>query len=291
MGVLLDLRTSASLKKKGRTPVVSGLFYPDDRAEMEAQIRVFGLECGVGGRASAIIAPHGAWNLSGALAATAFSAAAGRSNEISRVVILGNIHRIEKPGVFFSDSHFFETPLGKLPVDLQICESLHSCSTLFEVNDIPHLQETSVEVLLPLVQFCFPGAAIVPILMGGKQPRLISSLARALRIILEPIMAHTLLVVSSNLSIHADEQTARSATETCIQLLQENRTDEFIAGIYDGRIRACGGALIASLLESGLMDGKSARLVTGPLVRAQGEWGDFTCYAGIAFRENGAVEK
>jgi AmmeMemoRadiSam system protein B len=289
MGNSAGLRCDTSLKKKGRTPVVSGLFYPDDTAEMEAHLRAFGLESGVGSagieyNASAIIAPHGAWALSGAVAAAAFSTAAGRADKISRVVILGNIHQLEKPGVFFSDSRFFETPLGKLPVDLRLCESLHSCSTLFELNDIPHLQETSVEVLLPMVQFCFPGAVIVPILVGGRQPRLISSLARALRVILEPIMASTLLVVSSNLSIHPDEQMARSSAETCIRLLEENRVDEFIAGLYDGRISACGGALIASLLESGLMDGKPARLVKGPLVSAQGEWGNVTCYAGIAFK-------
>jgi AmmeMemoRadiSam system protein B len=275
------------LKAKGRSPVVSGLFYPDDRAELTARISAYGLESGIGGKAQAIIAPHGAWDLSGSLAAAAFSAAAGRAHNkpggISRVVILGNIHRIENPGVFFSDSHFFETPLGKLPVDLQICESLCSCSTLFEINDIPHLQETSVEVLLPLVQFCFPGAAIVPILVGGRQPKLISSLAWALRVILEPIMANTLLVISSNISIHHDEQTARTEAETCIRLLEENRTGEIIAGIYDGRISACGGALIASLLESGLMDGKPARFVTEPLVSARGERDDTTYYAGIAF--------
>ncbi|GHU60772.1 MEMO1 family protein [Spirochaetia bacterium] len=286
--------------------MVSGLFYPDDTAEMETQLRAFGLESGGGGKAgaaagsaSALIAPHGAWPLSGAVAAAAISAAAGRAkaagqgsapvwkkgDTVSLVVILGTIHQVEKPGVFFSDSHFFETPLGKLPVDLKISEALHSCSTLFEVNDIPHLQETSVEVLLPLVQFCFPGASIVPILMRGNQPRLISSLARALRIVLEPIMANTLLVISSNISSHADEQMARINAETCIHLLEENRTDEFIAGLYDGRISACGGALIASLLESGLMKGKTARLVTGPLVSAQGERGDTTCYAGIAFEK------
>ena len=274
---------TALVKAKGRSPVVSGLFYPEDRTGMNARLRSFGLESGVGGKASAIIAPHGAWELSGAVAAKAFQAAAGRAAEISRVVILGNIHRVEEPGVFFTDSHFFETPLGKLPVDQEISESLTSCSTLFAVNDFPHLQETSVEVLLPLAQFCFPAAAIVPILMGGSQPRLIAALARAMRIILEPLMDSVLLVVSSNLSIHNDPQMARTEAETSIRLLEENRTDELISGIHAGRISSCGGALIASLLESGLLAGKTPRLVSGPLVTAQGELGNTTCYAGIAF--------
>jgi AmmeMemoRadiSam system protein B len=271
------------LRFKNRSPVVSGLFYPDDRAELTAQLRGFGLEHGVGGAASAIIAPHGAWELSGAVAAGAFRAAAGRSNTVSTVVILGNIHHTEQPGVYFSDSCFFTTPLGRQRVDQDMCEALASCSTLFEINDIPHLQETSVETLLPMAKYCFPAATIVPILMKGAQPRLIAVLGRALRIILEPLMHTTLLVVSSNISVHADEQSAREAAETCIRLLEENKTEDFIAGLYNGRISSCGGALIAALLESGLVAGKNARLTAGPLTNARGERGDTTCYAGIAF--------
>jgi AmmeMemoRadiSam system protein B len=259
------------------------LFYPDDRAEMAAQLHSFGLERGLGGAASAIIAPHGAWELSGAVAAGAFRSAAGRSNTVSTVVILGNIHYTESPGIYFSDSCFFTTPLGRLRVDQDICESLASCSTLFEINDIPHLQETSVETLLPMAEYCFPAATIVPILMKGVQPRLIAVLSRALRIILEPIMDTTLVVISSNIASHADEQAARQEAETCIRLLEKNKARSFIAALYDGRISPCGGALIAALLESGLVEDKPARLTAGPLASARGERGDTTYYAGIAF--------
>jgi AmmeMemoRadiSam system protein B len=271
------------LKSRNRSPVVSGLFYSADRAELLAQLRGFGLERGVGGAASAIIAPHGAWGLSGAVAAGAFRAAAGRSNRVSRVVILGNIHYTESPGVYFSDSCFFTTPMGRLRVDQDICESLASCSTLFEFNDIPHLQETSLETLLPMAGYCFPTATIVPILMRGAQPRLIAALGRALRIILEPIMDTTLVVISSNISIHDDEQAARRGAETCVRLLEENKTGAFIAGLYNGLISSCGGALIAALLESGLVADKSARLAAGPLISAKGERGETTYYAGVAF--------
>jgi AmmeMemoRadiSam system protein B len=283
MGVL------SSYKAKGRSPVVAGLFYPEEKEEIEVQLGALGLKSGAGGNAAAIIAPHGAWELSGAVAAAAFSAASGRARPgksgkgISRVVILGNIHNYEEPGVFLSDSHFFETPLGRIPVEGDICESLASCSTLFQINDIPHLKESSLEVLLPMIQFCFPGVAIVPILMGGLQPRLVSALARALGLILQPLMDTALLVVSANIAIHEDEQTARFGAETCIRLLREKKNSEVIAGVYDGRISSCGGALIASLLESGLMADRSARLVSGPLITARDERGNTTCYAGIAF--------
>jgi AmmeMemoRadiSam system protein B len=259
------------------------LFYPDDRAELAAMLRGFGLKRGTGGAASAIIAPHGAWGISGAVAAGAFRAAAGRSGAVSTVVILGNIHHAAEPGIYFSDSSFFATPLGRLRVDQNLCESLASCSTLFEINDIPHLQETSVETLLPMAKHCFPGAAIVPILMKGAQPRLIAALTRALRVILEPVMENTLLVVSSNIAIHADERAAREGAETCVRILLKNEAPPFIAGLYDGRISSCGGALIAVLLASGLVADKSACLTSSPLISARGEQGDTSYYAGIAF--------
>jgi AmmeMemoRadiSam system protein B len=271
------------LKAKNRSPVVSGLFYPDDRAELAAQLRGFGLEPGLGGGASAIIAPHGAWRLSGAVAAGAFQAAAGRAKGVSTVVILGNIHYSEQPGIYFSDSCFFTTPMGRLRVDQDICESLAACCTLFEINDTPHLQETSVEILLPMAEYCFPAAAIVPILMKGAQPRLIAALGRALRIILEPIMDTTLVAISSTIATHADAQRARREAETCIRLLEENTTGAFTAALYDGRISPCGGALIAALLESGPVADKSASLTSGLLTSARGERGDTSYYGGVAF--------
>ena len=271
------------LESRNRSPVVSGLFYPDDREELTARLRAFGLERGVGGAASAIIAPHGAWGLSGAAAARAFQSAAGRSGAVSRVVIMGAIHYAQAPGLYFSDSRFFTTPLGRMLVDQETGESLASCSTLFEINDIPHLQETSVETLLPMAAHCFPSAAIVPILIKGAQPRLIAALARALRIILEPLMDTTLVVISSNIAVHDDEQAAMEGAATCIRLLEENRTGTFIAALYKGRISPCGGALIAALLESGLVADKPGRLVSGPVTSAKGERGDTSCYAGIAF--------
>ena len=96
-------------------------------------------------------------------------------------------------------------------------------------------------------------------------------------------MDTTLVVISSNMAVNDDEQAAREGAETCIRLLEENKTDPFIAALYNGRINPCGGALMAALLESGLVADKPGRLTGGPMRSARGERGDTTCYAGIAF--------
>jgi AmmeMemoRadiSam system protein B len=275
-------------KPKIRAPIVAGLFYPEELSRVEALLCSFGLESG-DGRAEAIIAPHGAWEISGAIAGSAFSAAAGRSQKrqngkgISKIVLLGTIHGGSEEQIFLSDSCFFETPLGNIPVDLETEEELASCSTLFEINDIPHLREHSLEILLPFIKFCFPATAIIPILMGSSRIRMVSALARALHVVFEPLVEQVLFVVSSNLSKNGDEDIAFVQAKECIRLLRENETEKFIAGIYDGRISACGASLIAALLESGILGRREVTVLTDPLGRAHEDGGQTVYYGGLSF--------
>jgi AmmeMemoRadiSam system protein B len=265
------------------------MFYPDEETDAVDRLTAFRVEKETGGRAAAIIAPHGAWDISGRIAGTAFSAAAGRygsekSGDIEQIVILGTIHNKNDEGIFLSESDSFQTPLGNLPVDRALSNELLSCSTLFELNDIPHLKEHSIEVLLPFIKYCFPFVSIVPILMGNSRPTFISALAQALRIVFEPIMEDTLVVVSCNLSMNNNEDLARVQAEECVRLLMEKRSAEFSAGIRNGRISACGGALAASLLESGLVDRLEANFVSGSLIHAKGEENKTVYYGAISYR-------
>jgi AmmeMemoRadiSam system protein B len=280
---LKDMDTDISRRARGRASVVAGLFYPDLPETTEGLIRSYGLAPGQGGKAAAIIAPHGAWELSGAVAGAAFSAAAGRGPELSYVVILGITHAVAGAGIFLSDSRYFETPLGKLPVARDLSSALASCSTLIEINDIPHLREHSVEVLLPFVKYCFPRTAIIPILMEGFRPSLISALAKALTIVFSPLAEETLFVVSANLSKHNDEELSFSQARDCLELLREQRSAEFTSALCEGRISPCGGSMAAALLESGLLAGKTAQVVSPTLVRAQGEDDKIVYYGGLAF--------
>jgi AmmeMemoRadiSam system protein B len=277
----------ASAKEKIRSPVVAGLFYPDDKEEAESRLRSFGLKRGIGTNALAIVTPHAAWDLSGEVAAAAFSGAGGASGaenrEITRVVILGPIHAPEEEGIFFSDSGFFRTPLGMLPVDMELTEELASCSTYFEINDIPHLKEHSLEVLLPFVKFCFPRVSIIPILISGGKPSRLSALAQALRIVLEPLMEHTLLVLSTGLSKSQEEASSLAQAAEFVRLLREKDSETLTAKIRDRKLSACGGALTTAVLQSGLLDSTRVSVLPELPVIARGDEGQIVCYGAVSF--------
>jgi len=272
-------------KRRIRSPVGAGLFYPEDKMEILDYFRSFGLDSGRDNgtqTAQAIIAPHGAWHYSGALAAQAFLTTVGRKN-IKRVVILGPIHDKRERGLFLSNSHSFYTPLGNIPVDHEISEELEFNSNFFEINDIPHLAEHSIEILLPFIKYCFPDASIVPVLMGQPKAQYIYDLAQALRKAVTPVLDDTLIVVSSNLSYDSDQAAAKRLALECIRLFSERRAGELASAILEGRLNACGGALVAGLLESGLLDKTETCLIADDLVSATGNENAVVYYSELSY--------
>jgi AmmeMemoRadiSam system protein B len=260
------------------------LFYPDDPEEIKAFFASCGLDGPPRGEKTGdvlgIIVPHGAWNLSGKAAAEAFLSCRERWDSISRVVLLGALHDPIRTGLFLSNSDFFETPLGELPVDGALCEGLASCSTVFEINDMPHLREFSIEVLLPFVKYCFPGVSIVPILMGFYSPRLIKGLAGALNVVLGDECGRTLFVISTCLSKNKNSGTAFVQADRFIALLDERNGDKIGKEFCGGGLSACGAPLAAACLECGLLT-KKQNTVLSDIRQIPGE-GGYVCYGSLA---------
>ena len=268
-------RLPASSRTRRRAPVVNGIFYPENPETLRDGLASWGLKEGAratGGQA--ILAPHGAWELTGSIAASAFKAVQKKGEKTGRqirtVVLLGKYHQsTAEEGIYLSESDTFETPLGELLVNRKLNLELASCSTLIRVNDIPHLSEHSLEVLLPMVKYCFPEAGIVPILMSGGRRRLISGLAKALRIVLENYMEESLIIISSTVSQNADSGLALSMADEFRTLFERMDTRAFLDCLSSGRISACGGSLACALLESGLLEGKRFSSLTALLHSAE----------------------
>jgi AmmeMemoRadiSam system protein B len=267
--------------EKTRSPIVGGLFYPDTREETEARLASYRMEQGKGS-AMVILAPHGSWDISGTIAGEAFSAA-GTERNISRVVILGPIHKNGGDGLFLTDSDCFLTPLGSMRVDGEIRDELASCSTCFEINDIPHLTEHSIEVLLPFIKYRFPRASIVPILMRGTRPSLISALGLSLRLVLEPVLRECLIVISCNFAMDEDDDKAFRQAGDCIRLLLEKNAGDFGKGLGDGMISACGGGLIAGFLESGIASDLQAEVISRPIKKSRDETNRIVYYGALSY--------
>ena len=257
--------------------MVNGIFYPENPEALASRLASWGLkEDSAASGGQAIFVPHGAWDLTGSIAAQAFAAVQknNRKPGFKRVLLLGAYHNPNEEGIYLSESASF---VPGLRVDQKLNRRLTSCSTLIRINDIPHLLEHSLEVLLPLVKYCFPEVKIVPILMSGGRPALISGLARALRISFEECMEESLIVISSTVSQNPDPAAALSMADEFRSILEAMDTRAYLSCLAAGRISACGGALLGALLESGLLEGKQFSSLC-PLAQSMEENGETVCY-------------
>jgi len=274
-----------ALKKPVRSPIVDGLFYPEDSADVLMYMRSIGLKRGRGGPAKAIIAPHGAWEISGSLAGAAFASAAGRAEHgnLSRVVVMGPIHNNQDEGIFLSNSHSFQTPLGDILVDHEASSWIEAYSPRIKIYDIPHLQEHSIEVLLPFVKYFFPKASIVPILMGGQRKQDIRVLANALHAAFAPSMDDTLVAVSFNLTVYHDTPEELETIEECMSLFRDGKRRQLFTAFDDGQITGCGDALVTALMQSRLLDMTRPALASESLLSARGEQDKTVYYGAFSF--------
>ena len=304
--VTIEPMQSADLNLLRRMPVVSGIFYPDAEEALKECLESWGLKEGStrtslskqtpGGRV--LIAPHGAWDLSGEIAAAAFASLQaelgegkrqGGLHDVQRVILIGPCHSYwhgwehGESGVYLSESSSFQTPIGDLTVDRRTNRTMTSSSTLVQENDIFHLSEHSIEVLLPMVKFCMPSVKIIPILVQDSSPPVVAALARVLRMLANDNIEHSIIIVSSNISASCDKAQALTMAENFSVVLPATDADAFSAELSAGRINACGGAIISALFESGLLAGKRFSAIS-PLSTATDEDGYIVYYRAFVAR-------
>ena len=201
-----------------REPMVEGIFYPADSQQLTSQIgQFFSQSSAVPQISQLIVSPHGSHDFSGKIMAAAFKSAAASTPK--RVVIIAPCFHSRESAVFVPESMIFRTPLGDSRVDMQMINELLETSTLIQKNDLPHLQEHTIEVQIPFIQYLFPQAAIVPILMGSSSEMVLKTLIAGLTICLPAIQPDNLIVVSANLTGILDQSRASRDAEKMIDMV------------------------------------------------------------------------
>jgi AmmeMemoRadiSam system protein B len=153
---------------KTRKPVVADKFYPGTqpscRAEVERCIESGTFRADLPRSIIAGIVPHAGWTFSGHVAAMVFSAIKQQSDNVTTFIICGACHRYSGPHPAVEDCDQWETPLGNVTVDVELRDFLVR-EGLVTMEPAAHRGEHSIEVQVPFIQFLFPQAKILPILV------------------------------------------------------------------------------------------------------------------------------
>ncbi len=233
---------------KIREPIVEGIFYPSDKKHARQLIEKLLNQAGADrGDASAIMVPHAGYRYAGPIAASSFLAAAGRA--VKHIVILAPAHRDPQEEIYLPESESFRTPFGLMHVDHALLDELVECGTLFFKNDIPHLEEHCIEVQLPFVQYLFPNATIIPILLGKVSAGTVKLLSNALQVVFTERYGETLFIISANLTSYIKGTDARQEADTLLKLIVKGDPGGILDAYAKRKISSCGAGCIATLLS------------------------------------------
>jgi AmmeMemoRadiSam system protein B len=231
--------------RKIREPLVDGLFYPNEAGDLAEALRNYESECGAPrGKAFAIISPHAAYEKSGSLMASAFLAASER--KIRRAVLVGPVHRDFTDAIILPESQVFTIPSGGFNVDEQSVEELLSCGTHFIRSDIPHLEEHCLEVQLPFLARYFPGAEIVPVLLGKDSSANIKTLGKGLYLAFEKKLSSTLFIITTNFCESRESGKAHAEAGEIIALAEKKDGQALMEKKLSRHFTACGVGCLAA---------------------------------------------
>ena len=184
-----------------RPPAVAGLFYPDDKNQLQSMLQALldndhasPLNGEQVKKIKAIIVPHAGYIYSGGVAASAYRLLEARGHTIKRVVILGPSHRVPLRGMALPSVTNFTTPLGDIPLDTNSLQQLLSLNTVQTLDDA-HAFEHSLEVQLPFLQMLLKDFVLIPIVVGQCD---VNAVKAALKIVWGK--EETLIIISSDLS-------------------------------------------------------------------------------------------
>ncbi|MEJ5259370.1 MAG: AmmeMemoRadiSam system protein B [Anaerohalosphaeraceae bacterium] len=254
-----------------RKPAVAGQFYSASRSgclsEIEDCLPRTSFSVELPNPIVAGIVPHAGWVFSGDLAAMVFQAVRQVNGTVDTFVLFGASHRYGSgvPAVY--DKGAWETPLGLAHIDEDLAAKVVALGA--SAKPAAHLGEHSIEVQIPFIQYLFPEAQIVPILMplSGFEVQFGQEVGRLLNSIRDK---KTVCIASTDLTHYgprygfcpqgigseAIEWAHRVNDGQFINLALQMKADQIVSNACENQ-NACGPAAAAALVAAARARGAS----------------------------------
>jgi len=215
-------------EKNVKSPEVAGYFYSNNSSKLEAQLSSFFRDSDVnynGEKVYALISPHAGYQYSGLTAMYGYkklyySLSLSDINNYN-VIIIAPAHKAYFKGIATLSYSSYQTPLGIAKIDSNKLKEY--------INDSAFIDEHSIEVQIPFLQYIFKKAnkdfTITPILLGDI------NISQTIKIIQPLITNNTIIIVSSDLSHFNEDKFAREIDKTSINNILSGKTEIDACGV------------------------------------------------------------
>jgi MEMO1 family protein len=215
-----------------REPAVAGQFYPADPLQLKTDLSGYFANAALkqSGTVLALIAPHAGYVFSGEVAASSYNQL-DPDKKYDNIFILASSHRMSFEGASIYNKGDYITPLGRVKVNIELANKLLKDYPVFTSKSDSHINEHSLEVQLPFLQYKLKNEfRIIPIILGTQSPSTSKKIAEALKPYLNE---KNLFVISSDFSHYPSYEDAGIADKSTADAIITNSPDNLLESLKD----------------------------------------------------------
>ena len=275
-----------------RQPAVAGSFYPDDVENLKRLIEsCFLEESGVGfipelnkfeGKDYPInvMVPHAGYQYSGAIASHSYCNIVKNGFPEVFIIISPNHTGFGSEISVFNEGEWI-TPLGNVEVDSEFADEIISVSDYASADFQAHVQEHSIEVQLPFLQYFSSDFKIVPITMESQTFVTSNDLANAIFEAGNKLGKSYCVIASTDLSHFNNQEKANKVDGFVLEDIAEMNEFKLFEEIVQFNITMCGYGPVMTNISLSKRCGKNSCEILA--YQTSGDvTGDFTSVVGYA---------
>ncbi len=267
-----------------RLPAVAGQFYPASPQELERMIA--GLVDKKAPKTAAVgaVSPHAGYIYSGGVAGATISRMALEGTAI----IIGPSHTGMGKPLSIMTQGSWRTPLGDVEIDSELGAQILSLSSHLEEDAEAHIEEHSIEVQLPFLQYLKKDVKIVPIVLSHAPVEAYKEIGRDIARAVKAWGGGAVIIASSDMTHYEPQAAASNKDAQAIKAILALDEDELLRRVATLNISMCGYAPVTALITAAKGLGGDG----GELVKYQtsgdvtGDTSAVVGYAGILIKQS-----
>ena len=238
-------------------------------------------------QADAVMVPHAGWMYSGKLAAQTLK----KVSIPTWVIIVAPQHRGGGEDWAVAPHQTWLLPGKNVEANLEMTDRMIQAVDFFAYDAVPHAQEHSIEVLLPILARLAPETKISAVAMSMSSWAMIQQGAAQFATFLKSLPEQPLLIISSDMNHFATEETTRRvdrlALDAIYRAAAELNPEHALRTIHEQRISMCGVVPTVFVMETLRAMGRLDRVEEvgyTTSAEASGDTSRVVGYAGLIFR-------
>ncbi len=264
-----------------RNAVVAGQFYSGARDSLLKEVASLVDRKAATEDAIAAVSPHAGYMYSGRVAGKVISAIKPKSIYI----IMGPNHTGmgEKFGLSADES--WRTPLGEIRINDELRAAIKKNSRFIKYDDISHLQEHSIEVQLPFLQYLQKDFTFVPIVISYDELDTYRTIGKEIAQAVRQLKLEraVTIIASSDMTHYESQEEAKRKDSVAIDAVLKLDEEKLVNSVTQLGITMCGyGPAAIMIVAAKELGARNARLIDYQTSGdATGDYSSVVGYAGI----------